>query len=413
MKSSHTLRLLDKVVGIPACLLLSGIYAFVPKPRDKKIKKVLVIELFEMGATIMLYPSLRYIKRNVEGCELYCLTAKSIRSTWEMLDMVPKENIYSIDDTNLWSFVRTGLSAMAQLRAEGMDLIIDYELFMRISSVISGMIGAKFKAGFWGYEMEGLYKGDFYSQRCQFNQNTHIAKNFLGLTKTAVGVEKEYPNYKGRVENSELVVPEYKSDPAIRKSLIEKIGLAPKEKIILVSHDVGRNLSMRNYPRENFVNVIKKLIAKYPRSHVLLMGTKSNRETADYIVGRVGDNRCRNFCGETPLMRELFELLSMSDLLITNDSGAAHFAAVTGTRTLALFSTDAPTMYGPLGKCVIMYSYYQCSPCISAYNHKESKCTNNLCLQTIKPESVYEMAVRVIEGKVTYQTVNGLLNYLA
>ncbi len=412
MKSSHTLRMLDRVVGIPACLLLSGAYFFVPKPRDKRIKKVLVIELFEMGATIMLYPSLQYIKKNVKECELYCLTAKSIRSTWEMLGLVPKENIYTIDDTNLWSFIRTGLSAMARLRAQGMDLIIDYELFMRISSVMSGMIGAKFKAGFWGYEMEGLYKGDFYSQRCQFNQNTHIAKNFLGLTKTAVKVEHEYPNYKGRVENSELVVPTYKSNPAARKALMEKAHLKAGEKLILVSHDVGKNLSMRNYPRDSFVDVIRKLIAKYPKSRVLLIGTKGNRETASYIVDKVGDERCANFCGDTPVMSDLFELLSMSDLLITNDSGAAHFATATGTRTLALFSTDAPTMYGPLGNCVIAYSYYHCSPCISAYNHKESRCTNNLCLQAIKPNSLYEMAVKVMEDKLEYRTVNGLLKYV-
>ena len=365
---------------------------------------------------MMIFPSLQYIQNKVGNATIYCLTLKSIKNSWELLDTIPSENIYAIDDKNLFSFFASLFGNISRLRKKNIDLIIDYELFMRVAAIISFMIKSKFRAGFNKYELEGLYRGTFYNAKCAFNQNAHIAKNFLSLTKTALNFEHEYPNYKGRIAASELVVPVYKADAALGSGLREKIKTLYPEfasnKLILVSPDVGYNLTIRNYPKDFFADVINKLLNNFPDRLILLVGTRDNMETCNYVYEKVGHRRCINFCDRTPALREFFELLRMSELLITNDNGPAHFAGATGTKTLALFSTDSPFVYGPLGNCVIMYSFYQCSPCVSAYNHKTSRCTNNLCLQSIKPEAVYEMAVKVIDNTVQFRTVNGVLRYV-
>jgi ADP-heptose:LPS heptosyltransferase len=104
--------------------------------------------------------------------------------------------------------------------------------------------------------------------------------------------------------------------------------------------------------------------------------------------------------------------MNFSRLLISNDNGPAHLASLTSTPTLALFSTDSPFMYGPLGNRVILYTFFHCSPCIGVLNNKRSRCANNLCLQTLEPVKVLESAVRVMEGQVPYGTINGELSYL-
>lgn len=374
------------------------------------------MELFEMGAAMMIYPSLQFIKNKVESATVYCLTLKSIKSSWELLDTIPSENIYAIDDKNLFSFFTSLFSNILKLRKKNIDLIIDYELFMRVSTIISFMIKSKFRVGFNKYELEGLYRGTFYNFKCAFNQNAHIAKNFLSLTKTALNFEHEYPNYKGHISASELSVPVYKPNAKLNKGIQEKIkALYPEyenNKLILISPDVGYNLTIRNYPKDFVVDVINKILNNFPGKLILLVGTQDNMETCNYVSEKVNHERCINFCNQAPSLREFFELLHTSELLITNDNGPAHFAGATGTKILALFSTDSPFIYGPLGNCVIMYSFYQCSPCISAHNHKTSKCSDNLCLQSIRPEAVYEMAVKIINDTVPFRTVNGFLRYV-
>ena len=50
------------------------VFQLVPKDsEDQTIKKVLVIELFEMGASLMAYPSLQYIKKALPYAEIYVL----------------------------------------------------------------------------------------------------------------------------------------------------------------------------------------------------------------------------------------------------------------------------------------------------------------------------------------------------
>jgi ADP-heptose:LPS heptosyltransferase len=385
-------------------------------PNNKPIKTVLVMELFEMGAAMMIYPSLQCIKNKIESPTIYCLTLKSIKGSWELLDAIPSENIYAVDDKNLFAFFSSLFSNILKLRKKNIDLIIDYELFMRVSAIISFMIKSRFRVGFNKYEMEGLYRGSFYNYKCAFNQNSHISKNFLSLTKTSLDFEQQYPNFKGHISASELSVPVYKSDAQLSISIREKIkALYPDyngNKLILVSPDVGYNLTIRNYPKNMLVEVINKILNNFPDKLVLLVGTQDNMETCRDVAESVSHKRCINFCSQAPSLREFFELLHTAELLLTNDNGPAHFAAATGTKVLALFSTDSPFIYGPLGNCVIMYSFYQCSPCISAFNHKTSKCTSNLCLQAIKPDAVYEMAVKVINGTVPFRTVNGFLRYV-
>ncbi len=418
MKDSGKIRFIDRYAGMFICFIFSLISKFIPKSKDRKIKNILLVELFEMGAAMMIYPSIKYINKKEKNANIYCLTTRSIKSSWELLDAIPEKNIFAIDDRNLFSFLISLFKNINQLRKRKIDLIIDYELFMRVPAIISFMINGKYRAGFNRYKLEGLYRGSFYDFKCAFNQNSHISKNFLSLTKTAIEFEKEYPNYKGHISASELVVPEFKSNPDLSELVKDKIRAVypeyeyKKDRIILVSPDVGYNLQMRNYPRDLLVEAIKKIMNHYPNHLVLLVGTKENIEQCNYVHKKVNNKKCIDFCNKVPPLREFFELLKISELLISNDNGPAHFASATGTKVLALFSTDSPFVYGPLGKCAILYSFYQCSPCICAFNHKTSKCENNKCLQCIKPQQVYEMAVKLMNDDIPLRTVNGFLRYV-
>ena len=135
-------------------------------------------------------------------------------------------------------------------------------------------------------------------------------------------------------------------------------------------------------------------------------------QRARKLLGLFEMNAAAIFADALRSLVELLELINFSRLLISNDNGLIHFASLTQTPIVALFSTDSPFVYGPLGNCVILYAFFHCSPCISFLNNKRSRCTNNLCLQTLEPAKVLERAMRVMDGQILYRTINGERSYL-
>ena len=120
------------------------------------------------------------------------------------------------------------------------------------------------------------------------------------------------------------------------------------------------------------------------------------------IEQAVDSRRCINFVGRTRSIGHVVELFHQADLLITNDSGPAHFATLTDIDSITLFGPETPSLYGPLGKgAVHLYKDLACSPCITAANHRNSPCTNNVCLQEISVEEVFAHARRLLQRSAT------------
>ena len=416
MKDSTTVRFIDKYAGMIICFVCSLIFKLKKRKKLARIKNVLLIELFEMSASILSYSSIKYIKDKLDNPNIFYLCLEPSKFCLDLLDIIPDKNIYAINADSSFSFIFSLLRQIIKLRKKNIDIIIDYELFFRVSSIASFLIKSKSKAGFYKYSLEGLYRGDFYDIKCAFNQNSHIAKNFMALTKSAIEQNNHFPNIKEEIKTSEIKLPKYKSDLQIKQSVIHKIkSLYPEYKdqgLFLICPDVGNVLTVRNYPKDFYVEIIKNLLKNDANNLVLLIGVRENMQTCLYIQNRVHHKRCINFCGLTATIKELMELIVLSNILIGNDNGPAHFASLTQTKTLVLFSIDTPNMYGPLGNTVILYSYYHCSPCISAFNHKSSVCNDNLCLQSIRPETVTEFAARLLNNELAYRTVNNEIAYI-
>ena len=86
-------------------------------------------------------------------------------------------------------------------------------------------------------------------------------------------------------------------------------------------------------------------------------------------------------------------LFDLAHVLVTNDSGPAHFAALTRIREVVFFGPEIPDRYRPLTtNSDVIHTGYSCSPCIGPLNQRRSPCNDNLCLKSI---SIDEIAVLV------------------
>ncbi len=74
-------------------------------------------------------------------------------------------------------------------------------------------------------------------------------------------------------------------------------------------------------------------------------------------------------------MRQLLVLYHLADVLVTNDSGPAHYATITPIDVVVLFGPESPTIFGPVSpRSHHLWAELPCSPCVTAFNNRLSPC---------------------------------------
>lgn len=397
------MRRVDYFVGIPLCFLLTLAVRAAgwlrgPGPAGPQ-RKILFIELSEMGSTIIASAMIRRVQeryREAEHC--FCIFKKNSASL-RLLGLFREECIFTIRDDSLAHMATDVWRFMAFCRREGIDTVIDLELFSRISSLLSLLSGATTRVGFHNYRGEGLYRGEHLTHRVNYNSYVHMSQNFLALVE-ALEAPDEIPTPKRviPVQPTPVRVPlEPDAFAYVQSELQRCYPLTAQHSVIVVNHDAGGMLPIRTWPRDRFVALIQRLLAGDPRRVVVLMGIAEAAESAREITERVGDPRCIDFVGRTRTLTDVLQLFHQSDLLVTNDSGPAHFATLTRIKSITLYGPETPVLYGTLGEHnVDLFAQLACSPCLSALNHRHSPCTDNKCLQAISVEQVVREAERLL-----------------
>ncbi|QSZ41678.1 glycosyltransferase family 9 protein [Sulfurimonas aquatica] len=392
-----TMRNIDHYAGVPlACagtIIKKTADFFIP-PKKIKPKNVLLIELSEMGSAIIVDPAMRKLKANIEG-ELFFVIFSKNKVSLQLLETVKEENIYSIDESSIMNLAKSSLDFLKWCREKEIDSVIDLELFSRFTALLTASSGAVNRVGFHSFHNEGLYRGDFLTHKVSYNPHQHIAKNFIALVDALLSEEQELPFLKRVIPDSEIqiakaVIADEEQD-AIRAVISDMYEGFDKEKnpVILVNSNASDLLPQRRWDRENYGEVIKKILAYNENAIVLLTGAPAEKDGAQLLADYVDDKRCINFAGAVKFL-QLPALYSVCAFMLTNDSGPAHFASITEMHTFVIFGPETPALYGSLGPTTPIYAGMSCSPCVSASNHRKTPCSDNQCIKIITPEWVFD-----------------------
>jgi len=392
-----TMRKVDYFAGIPLCFLATLLIRAINLFAGKKIRqprKVLFIELSEMGSAILADPAMRKM-RQAGHTELYFLIFKSNAASLRLLNTIPEANIFTIRADGLLNLAVDSLRFLFQARRQEIDTVIDLELFSRYSALLAGLSGAVNRIGFHAFHNEGLYRGDLLTHRVAYNPHLHIAKNFIALVNTALADRKELPFSKTLIDDGEIKLASAEVNEDAIAAMQDRIHREyphydeKRHRIVLINPNASDLLPQRRWMPDYFVAVMRALLADCDEVLVLITGAPAEREEAERLKQRVGHERCVNFAGRQRL-EELPALYRIAKVMLTNDSGPGHFSAVTDLRTFVIFGPETPRLYGSLGNSTPIYAGLACSPCVSAANHRKTPCTDNVCLQVIKPEGVLE-----------------------
>jgi|ETNmetMinimDraft_2_1059921.scaffolds.fasta_scaffold00502_11 ADP-heptose:LPS heptosyltransferase len=395
------MRAIDKYVGVPLCFLLSLVVSFqrllgFRKPKQGyKPKKILFLELSEMGSTILAYSAMKKAKE-LFNAELYFMIFKENRASIDLLDIIPEKNVITIRSGNFFVLTFDTLRAIIKTRSLRIDTVVDLELFSRFTSILSFFTGAKAVSGFYKYHMEGLYRGNIQTHRVMYNPHYHISQSFMALVYALLeDPQSSEPMVKRVISMGEIVACSVTSDGKAKGAIYAKLkalnaDIDEKSRIVLLNPNASDLLPIRKWPLGNFQKLAAELL-KDKQTFIVVTGVEKEKPDADAIVNHVKNDRCLDFTGKTS-MPELIDLYNVSDYLITNDSGPAHFSSLTPIKTIVFFGPETPALYKPLSKnCTALYSSMACSPCVSAFNHRKTSCNDNKCLQAISLNQVLKL----------------------
>ncbi|NIO12234.1 MAG: hypothetical protein GTO40_31140 [Deltaproteobacteria bacterium] len=402
----NSMRKIDYWVGRPICLLLTLVYklqrlvGLKDSRPNQEPKNFLFIELAEMGSTVLAYPAMKQTREDFPKAKIYFLLFKQIRASMDIIDFIPEENVFTIDESSIFTVTRDTLKFMWLSRWKKIDTTINLEMFTRFGTILSFLSGARKRVGFHRYHQEGLYVGDLLTHKVSYNPHIHSAHSFLALIEALHAPSDQMPLVKFSVEDKRLEIPRRQiEDQGKNKiwSLLknENSNVDENKKLVLLNPNASKLISIRKWPLENYATLAQKLLQD-DNVFLAITGVASEKPDADYICDRVKNPRVMNLAGKTSL-RDLLDLYQLGRVLITNDSGPAHFAALTPIHIVVFFGPETPKLYRPLtDNCTVMYSNFACSPCVSAFNQRLSSCNDNQCLKTIDVDRVYGTVKDVI-----------------
>ncbi len=391
-----TMRNIDHYAGVPLAFLgtlLKKTLNLVSPEIPIKVKNVLLIELSEMGSAILVDPAMRKLKENIEGELFFVIFAKN-KVSLQLLGTVKEENIFTIDESGIFKIATTSLKFLKWCREKEIDSVIDLELFSRFTALLTGASGAVNRVGFHAFHNEGLYRGDFLTKKVAYNPHQHISKNFISLVDALLSQQQELPFTKRVIDDWEIQIAKAEISQEEQLEVLNTIASMyerfdqDKNPVILVNSNASDLLPQRRWDRENYGDVIKKILAYNSDAIILLTGAPAEKEGAELLAKYVDDRRCINFAGGVKFL-QLPALYSISKFMLTNDSGPAHFASITDMHTFVIFGPETPALYGSLGATTPIYASMACSPCVSASNHRKTPCTDNQCIKIITPDWVF------------------------
>lgn len=372
------IRYLDRYVGAFILFVLFLVlkpFSFSPKKSDE-IKKILCLKFWGIGNIFMILPSIKELRFKYPKAKIVFISLHQNKQILEILPFIDYFLLLNID--SFFSFLKDSARVLYILKKENFDVSLDFEQFARISVIITALAGIKRRIGF---NTKGQYRSLMLTEKVTYLNDKHMADIFYDII-TPLGISALQDVSLIRIE------PHDSSKKRVNQLLTDA---GYKEGGLLIGMHPGSsaNFKVRRWPPSFFAHVGRYLADKKD-AFIFLSGTADESDLCEYIEKAMGRKEVINVSGKISV-QELMVLASYSTLFFSNDTATVHLAASMGSRVVGFYGPNTPFLYGPKGEGhFVFYLGMPCSPCITNFNDKNSKCISPLCITSITPDQVVE-----------------------
>ncbi len=281
-----------------------------------------------LGDAVMAVPAVRAIKRGRPDAHVTVAVPARIADVWRLVDAV--DEIVPLPERSLFGAARL-------LRSRGpFDVAILFPNSLR-AALESWLAGVPRRAGQRGHHRR-LFLNQIIRERELPGPPRHQADRYLRMVH----------RLGAPTGAADLFAP---ASPPPAAAGPARIGLCP-------GAEYG---PAKRWLPERFADVVSTLSAESD-AEWMIFGTARDRPVAEKIAG-LARGRITNLAGRTTL-GELIEHLQSCRVLLTNDTGTMHLAALLGVPTVAIFGSTEPRLTGPMGGGhTVLRHHVECSPC--------------------------------------------------
>jgi ADP-heptose:LPS heptosyltransferase len=380
----------DRIVFVPVCFVLTRLRKLLPElPSDQrpKPKRIVIVKLAEQGSTVLATNALRRAVEMVGRENVYFAAFEENRFIVDVLELIPKRNVLTVPTTSVAATFFGTIRMLLRMRLLRIDAAVDLEFLARFSAAITYLSGARIRVGMHCYFGEGPYRGDLMTHRVLFNPQLHTSEMFQVMVEALEFAPKEFPalNLIVKIEAGDEAIfdPEPEEVREVEQILLSLTGTREIPPLILLNPNASDFLPLRRWPLNSYSELARELLARFPEVRIAFTGLATEAAPSAELIKQIGSARCFSMAGKTTL-RQLLVLYTLARVLVTNDSGPAHFATLTPIQVVTLFGPESPKLFAARSpRTRVIYAGIACSPCINALNNRQSACRNNVCMQTI------------------------------
>jgi len=400
-----TLQHTDRWIGVPLCAILTLIQkvsAWKHRPSPHQCRRILFVKFAEQGSTVLAYPAIRRATEMVGRENVYFMVFEDNRFIIDAMEVIPEGNVITIPTTSPVALAAGALGAVVQARRIGIDAVVDMEFLTRFSAILTFLTAAKCRVGFHTFFSDGPYRGDLMTHRLLYNPHLHTSQMFdcmvEALTRDPAmlptfdftpATDLTFAKFRARAEEQAEV-----DALLLRES--PNLGSAP---LILLNPNAGDLLPLRRWPPDRYLELAQRLLERYRDVFIGFTGAPSEAAAINQLAKGVASGRVLALAGKTTL-RQVLVLYTRSEILVTNDSGPAHFASMTPIHVVTLFGPETPALFAARSaNASVLWAGIACSPCVNAYNNRQSVCRNNLCMQAITVDQVLERVTQIYDSR--------------
>jgi ADP-heptose:LPS heptosyltransferase len=309
------------------------------------------------------------------------------------MEIVPEQNVITISIKSPLALALGALRAILRARKIDIDAVVDMEFFTRFSAALTFLTGAKSRVGFHTFFGEGPYRGDLMTHRLLYNPHLHTSQMFEAMVEALTRDPAILPTFDFKPGAAPALAKFHPrpNELAELDALLQRecpaLGSSP---LILLNPNAGDLLPLRRWPAPQYVDLARRLLDRYAEVFVALTGAPGEANAVNQLAAEINSPRVIALAGKTTL-RQVLVLYLRSLILVTNDSGPAHFASMTPIHVVTLFGPETPELFGARSSNAhIFWKGIACSPCVNAFNNRQTVCRNNVCMQTITVDEVFE-----------------------
>jgi heptosyltransferase-2 len=288
-----------------------------------------------LGDAVMSVPAVRAIKNGRPDTHITVAAPAKIASMWKLVSEV--DAIIPLSGNSLVA------AARSLRRQSSFDAAILFPNSLRVA-LESWLSGIPRRVGYRGHSRSWLLNQIILEPR-RPGPLEHQSSRYLHIAHDC-GAE---------TSNVEHRTPNIATASTYQRSTIDhspiRIGLSP-------GAEYG---PAKRWLPQRFAEAAAAVTARSPVQWILL-GKENDAPIGERIASALGDS-CVNRIGQTTL-EQLIDELRQCRLLLTNDTGTMHLAALLGVPTVAIFGSTEPRLTGPLGdRHIVLRHHVECSPC--------------------------------------------------